>query len=88
MSVRQSAGISYHLIVFFASIAIGALLWILIQPMANEILTTAEAQTSSGAAATGQNYIQIAINYSHLVIIGLGLLQLLVAAVFSSQVRR
>jgi len=80
------ANLSFHIIVFFASLVIAAVLYILLEPMAMTILDLAESQTETSAAADGQQYLRWTFESMHILVIGLGVLQLLAASVYESRV--
>lgn len=81
------AALSFHIIVLISSLIIGALLYILLEPMVETLMTTAGENTQTEAAAQGQSYVTMAFANAHFIIIGLGVLQLLAAAVFEAEVR-
>lgn len=80
--------ISFHIVVFFASLVLGGVLWILLEPLAEEMLFLASEQTTTKAAGQGQQYVHYTMSSLHLIIIGLGMLQLLAAVVYQGRVRR
>jgi len=90
MSLRSDTrgALSYHIVVFLASLVLGALLYILLEPMAQQFLDLAGARTDTKAAAQGQQYVRYAFANMHLFVIGLGLLQLFAAAVYEGEVTR
>jgi len=88
MSLRQDerGAISFHIIVFFASLVIAAVLYIVLEPMADTMLSMAESRTTTDAAAAGQQYVRWTFESMHLIVLGLGVLQLIAAAVYEGEV--
>jgi hypothetical protein len=79
---------TYNIIVFFATMILAAGLYIVLEPAADTILTMAESRTDTQAAADGQQYLRFAWMNAHLIVLAVGLLQLLVAAVYQGEVTR
>lgn len=84
---RDTRGaLTFPIIVFFATLVLGALLYILFEPMGGTILTEAGNRTSTTAATQGQTYVATLWQHSWLIILGFGIMQLIVAAVFEGDV--
>jgi hypothetical protein len=79
--------LTFPLIVFFATLIMGAMLYILFEPMGGTLLGEASNHTSTQAATQGQGYIRQLWDLSWLFIVGFGMLQLIVAAVYEGDVR-
>lgn len=75
-----------HFVIFFASLIIAAVLYIFFEPMAQTMLDTAGGYTTTSDADQGQNYVSWAFQSMHWLVLGLGVLYLIVAAVFESEV--
>jgi len=82
----ERGALSWHLLVFLGSLVIGAILYILLEPMAMTFVDLASSRTNTQAAAEGQRYVRFAFGNMHLIVIGIGLLQLFAAAVYEGQV--
>lgn len=70
---------------FFATLIVGFLLAIAFEPASEQLLDVAAQHTEREASAKGQAYVQYAWTNAHLIVIGFGILQLLVAAVYESR---
>ena len=82
----RRGALSFHILVFGLSLILAGLLYILLQPMADTLLNLASQETSTKAADDGQNYVRIAFANMHFLVIGVGILQLIAAAVYESEV--
>lgn len=71
--------------IFFATIIIGFLLAMVVVPAAEGLLETSATHTERESSAQGQAYVGYAISNLHFIVIGLGAIQLIVAAVWESQ---
>ena len=70
---------------FFATLIMGFLLWMVVEPAATPLLDTAGEQTSRESSQQGQNYVSYAVSNMHFIVVGFGVLQLIVAAVWESR---
>lgn len=88
MNLRQDkrAALSFHILVFLGTLVIAAVLYILLEPMADQILGMAAERTTSESASEGQQYVRYAFANMHILVLGMGLLQLLAAAVYEGEV--
>lgn len=74
-----------NIALFFATVIMGFLLYVIVEPAVNPILDLAQLHTSRQASHDGQLYIQQALDSAHFIVVGIGVLQLLVAAVYESR---
>ena len=90
MSLRadERGSLAIHILIFFATLIIGAILYILLEPIGQTFLDVAGNQTTSQAATQGQQYVAWTFQSMHVLVIGVGLVQLVAAAVFEGRVRR
>lgn len=77
--------IAYNIGAFIATIILGFLLAIVFEPAAEPMLDMAAERTTLESAETGQSYIRAALSNLHLIVIGFGALQLIVAATYEAQ---
>jgi len=82
----ERGAITFNIVVFFATLAIGFVLYVAFEPGATAMLDVAATHTETEAAADGQAYVGYAWQSLHLIVIGLGAIQLIVAAVFDAGV--
>ena len=82
----RRGAITFNIVVFFATLAMGFALYIALEPAGSALLDVAATNTETDAAADGQEYVGYAWQSLHLIVIGLGTLQLLVAAVFDANI--
>lgn len=80
--------VSFHIVLFVASLILGAVLYILLEPLGAEMISMAESRTSTAAAAQGQQYVRWTFQNMHIIVIGMGVLQLVAAAVYEGRVSR
>lgn len=73
--------LAYQIIIFFGGIALGALLFIVLNQPFEMLMTAAGEQTTSDSAAEGQRYIKQIWAALPLVIVGYGAFALIVEAV-------
>ncbi len=78
--------LAYNIALFFATIILGFLLAIVVEPGATDLLDFAANETSRQSAAQGQSYVRFAFSNLNLIVIGFGALQLIVAAVYEANV--
>lgn len=78
-------GLAFAIVAFVGTIVIGFLLAIAIQPGAETMLDIAGSQTTRESSATGQGYVTAAWSNLHLIVIGLGAIQLIAAAAYEAQ---
>lgn len=83
---RGERALANNIALFFATIILGFLLTIVLEPGAEMMLDIASERTSRQSAETGQGYIRSAMTNLNLIVIGFGVVQLIVAAVYESQV--
>ena len=83
----DNRGLTNSIALFFATIVLGFLLYVVIQPAVEPLLTTAGEHTSRESADAGQSYIDDALTASPFIVVALGTLQLIVSAVFDTRVR-
>ena len=76
--------ITFNIAVFFATLAMGFALYVALEPAGSALLDVAATHTETEAAADGQAYVGYAWQSLHLIVIALGALQLMVAAVFDA----
>lgn len=74
--------IAVNIAVFFATVVAGFLLGVVFEPVALGLLDQAALHTSTQAATDGQQYVRYAIESMNLIVIAIGALQLIVAAVY------
>jgi hypothetical protein len=80
--------LAFHIVVMFGGLAMAGVLFILLDPLVRQFLNLAASSTSSQAATEGQNYVAEAWANAHFIVIGLSVLQLIVAAVYEAEVSR
>ena len=73
--------LAYQIIIFFGAIALGALLFIVLNQPFEMLMSAAGEQTTSDSAAEGQRYIKQIWAALPLVIVGYGAFALIVEAV-------
>jgi uncharacterized membrane protein len=73
--------LAYQIIIFFGALALGALLFIVLNQPFEMLMTAAGDQTTSDSAAEGQRYISQIWAALPLVIVGYGAFALIVEAV-------
>jgi hypothetical protein len=79
--------LAYQIIVFFAALALGALLFIVLNQPFEMLMGVAAERTSSESAAEGQRYVSQIWSALPLVIVGIGAFGLIVAAVREADLR-
>ena len=79
--------LAYQIIIFFGALALGALLFIVLNQPFEMMMTTAGEQTSSESAAEGQRYISQIWAALPLVMVGIAAFGLIVAAVREADLR-
>jgi len=77
---------SVHIAAFFGSLILAAFLYILLEPAATQMLDLAASKTTTSDAAAGQGYLRTVLGNAHFIVVGLGLLQLVAAAVYRGRV--
>lgn len=82
---RDNRALANNIGLFFATIIIGFLLYLVFEPASQEMLNAAATHTERESSAQGQAYVSYAWANLHLIVIGFGVLQLLVAAVWESR---
>lgn len=75
-------GLAMSIGIFFMTIIIGALLYFIVEPAATPLLDAAEVHTSRQSSAQGQAFVRSAVTNAHLIVTGLGVLQLIATAVY------
>jgi len=83
----DNRGLTNSIAMFFATIVLGFLLYVVIEPAVEPLLTTAGEHTSRESATAGQNYISDALAAAPFIVVALGSLQLIVSAVFETRIR-
>ena len=83
----ERASLAINIIFFFATLVIGAILYILLEPMGQTFLNVAGNRTSTQAATQGQQYVGWTFESMHILVISVGLVQLIAAAVYQGRVR-
>lgn len=78
----ERAAISVNIAIFFATVIAGFLLGVVFEPAALPMLDAAAKHTSTQAATDGQQYVRQAWKSVNIIVIGLGAMQLIVAAVY------
>lgn len=86
LQADKRGAFSVHLAAFFGSLILAAFLYILLQPAATQMLDLAANKTTTTDAATGQSYLRTTLQNAHFIVVGLGLLQLVAAAVYRGRV--
>lgn len=81
----ERGAISVNIAIFFATIVAGFLLAVVVEPAALPMLDAAATHTETEAATDGQQYVRYAWQSINLIVIALGALQLIVAAVYRSR---
>jgi uncharacterized membrane protein len=79
--------LAYQIILFFGALAVGALLFIVLNQPFEMTMTTAGEMTSSESAAEGQRYISQIWAALPLVMVGIAAFGLIVAAVREADLR-
>lgn len=79
-------GLTNSIAMFFATIIMGFLLYVVVEPAVTPLLTTAGEHTTRQSATAGQDYIRNALTAAPFIVVALGALQLIVAAVFETRV--
>ena len=74
-----------NIMLFFGTIIIGFLLALVFEPASEMMLESAAVHTERESSAQGQAYIGYAWQNLHILVIGFGVLQLIVAAVWESK---
>lgn len=74
-------GLSLNIAIFFATLIAGFLLYLALEPAGSALLDVAATNTETEAAADGQQYVAYAWQNLHILVIAIGALQLLAAAV-------
>lgn len=82
---RGRAGMAYNVIVFLATLTIGALLIIALNGPFGDVMAAYGSTTNTQAAATGGDYMRRAWDWAPLLIVFLGLVQLIAAALYKSK---
>jgi hypothetical protein len=80
--------LAFHIVIMFGGLAMAGVLFILLDPIVQQFLNLAASKTTSQAATEGQNYVVQAWSNAHFIVIGLSVLQLIVAAVYEAEVSR
>ena len=75
-----------NIAIFFCTIILGFLLAIVFEPAGEMMLDIAALETERESSAQGQQYLRWTWESLHLIVIGFGVVQLLVAAVWESRV--
>lgn len=78
-------GLAMSIGIFFMTIIVGALLYFIVEPAAIPLLDAAEVHTSRQSSAQGQAFVRDTVSNAHLIVIGLGILQLLATAVYENR---
>lgn len=78
--------LAYNIAAFFGTIILGFLLAIVFQPGSEAMMDIAGNYTTTDAAAQGQGYIIAVWSNLHLIIVGFGALQFIVAAAYEARV--
>jgi len=82
----QRGAITFNIAVFFATLAMGFVLYVALEPAGSAVLDVAAANTETEAAADGQAYVSYAWQSLHILVIAFGAIQLIAAAVYNSGV--
>lgn len=77
--------IAVNIAIFFATVVTGFLLGVVFEPAALPMLDAAATHTTTQAATDGQQYIRYAWQSLNLIVVAVGALQLIVAAVYRSR---
>ena len=82
---RDERGLANNIALFFGTLIIGFLLAIVFEPASIELLDAGAQHTTRESSEQGQQYVRFAWSNAHLIIIGFGIVQLAVAAVYESR---
>lgn len=82
---RDDRALANNIGLFFATLIIGFLLALIFEPASEALLESAAMHTERESSAQGQAYINYAWTNLHLIVIGFGIIQLIVAAVYESR---
>ena len=76
--------LAFNIALFLGTLLMGFFLAIVFQPVADQTLAIAANETSRRSAQQGQQYLKYAWGNLHLLVIGFGMLQLIVAAAYEA----
>lgn len=76
--------LAFNIGLFFGTIIIGFLLAIVLEPASDGMLDIAGNMTSRGSSEQGIQYVRAAWTNLHLIVIGFGMVQLIVAAAYEA----
>lgn len=80
--------LAFHIVIMLGGLVFAGVLYILLEPIGEEYLQMAANGTTSQAAQDGQEYTKLAWQNAHFIVLGLSVLQLIVAATYEARVDR
>lgn len=79
---RARAGLAYRVLIFFGTLIIAALMFAVLSPVVDDVLSAQETHTESAAASTGHDWVETIWDYVPLIAVALALIFIIAAAVF------